>query len=188
MSENSDLAAIEAGGPKKPLDLLGGFSNIIAAIGTTWTFALMFLIVADVVGRSFLNMPITGVAEIAAHSIVAIVFLQLASAVHDKRMTRADFLIDMILKGSPAVGRAIEAFFLAVGCIVMLVIAYATWRPMMVAFTGNEFFGVQGIFTIQTWPLRAIIVFGSVLTALVFAVQAFQEATIIGKPAQAGAR
>jgi TRAP-type C4-dicarboxylate transport system permease small subunit len=188
MSENSDLAAIEVGGPKEPLDLLGGFANIIAAIGTTWTFALMFLIVADVVGRSFLNMPITGVAEIAAHSIVAIVFLQLASAVHAKRMTRADFLIDMIMKGSPAVGRAIEAFFLGVGCVVLLVIAYSTWKPMLVAYAGNEFFGVQGIFTIKTWPLRAVIVFGSVLTALVFAVQAFQEAALIGKSPRAGAR
>ena len=188
MSENSDLAAIEAGGPKQPLDLLGGFTNIIAAIGTMWTFALMFLIVADVIGRSFFSLPITGVAEIAAHSIVAVVFLQLASAVHDKRMTRADFLIDMIMKRRPAVGRAIEAFFLAVGCVVMLLIAYATWKPMVVAYTGSEFFGVQGIFTIKTWPLRAIIFFGSVLTALVFAVQAFQEAALIRKPANGGMR
>ncbi len=188
MSENSDLAAIEAGGPKKPLDLLGGFSNIIAAIGTTWTFGLMFLIVADVIGRSFFSLPITGVAEIAAHSIVAIVFLQLASAVHDKRMTRADFLIDMILKRSPSVGRAIEAFFLFVGCVVMLLIAYSTWKPMMIAYMGNEFFGVQGIFTIRTWPLRAVIMGGSVLTALVFAVQGFQEMARIGKPAHEGAR
>lgn len=188
MSDNSDLAAIEAGGPKKPLDLLGGFANIIAAIGTTWTFALMFLIVADVIGRSFLNMPITGVAEIAAHSIVAIVFLQLASAVHDKRMTRADFLIEIILKRNPTVGRAIEVFFLAVGCLVMVVIAYATWKPMMVAYAGSEFFGVQGIFTIKTWPLRAVILAGSLLTALVFAVQAVKEAALVGKPAHGGAR
>lgn len=188
MSENSDLAAIEAGGPKAPLDLLGGFANIIAAIGTTWTFALMFLIVADVVGRSFFSLPITGVAEIAAHSIVAIVFLQLASAVHAKRMTRADFLIDMIMKGNPNLGRAIEAFFLAVGCVVMLVIAYATWKPMMAAYAGNEFFGVQGIFTIRTWPLRAVIIGGSALTAVVFLVQAIQEAKLIGRPGLGGAR
>ncbi len=188
MSENADLAAIEAGGPKVPTDLLGGFANIIAAIGTTWTFALMFLIVADVIGRSFFSMPITGVAEIAAHSIVAIVFLQLASAVHDKRMTRADFLIDMILKRTPAVGRAIEATFYFIGFAVMLIIAYSTWKPMMAAYAGNEFFGVQGIFTIRTWPLRAIIVFGSVLTALVFAVQGFQEIARIGKQAHEGTR
>lgn len=188
MSENSDLAAIEAGGPKEPPDLLGGFANVIAAIGTTWTFALMFLIVADVIGRSFFSLPITGVAEIAAHSIVAIVFLQLASAVHARRMTRADFLIEIILKRSPSAGRAIEAFFLFVGCLVMLVIAYSTWKPMMAAYAGREFFGVQGIFTIPTWPLRATIVGGSVLTALVFLVQAIQETARIGRPRHEGAR
>jgi TRAP-type C4-dicarboxylate transport system permease small subunit len=188
MSENSDLAAIEAGGPRRPTDLLGGFADTIAAIGTIWTFGLMFLIVADVVGRSFFSLPITGVAEIAAHSIVAIVFLQLASAVHAKRMTRADFLIDILMKKSPALAHAIEAAFLFVGALVMVGIAYSTWRPMMVAYAGNEFFGVQGIFTIRTWPLRAIIFAGSLLTALVFLVQAVKETALIGAADREGAR
>ncbi len=185
LSENSDLAALEAGGPKRPFDALGGFADLVAAIGTVWTFALMFLIVLDVVGRSFLSMPITGVAEIAAHSIVAIVFLQLASAVHAKRMTRADFLIDVINRSTPTIGRLIESFFLLVGVVVMLAIAYSTWKPLVVAYTSNEFFGVRGIFTISTWPIRAIIVGGSILTAVVFLSQAAQEFTRPQQPPSA---
>ena len=53
----------------------------MASIGTVWTFLLMLLIVADVIGRSFLSLPITGVAEVAGQSVVAIVFLQLGAAV-----------------------------------------------------------------------------------------------------------
>lgn len=182
MSENSDLAAIESGGQPASKDALGMLASLVAAIGTTWTFLLMFLIVADVIGRSFLSMPITGVAEIAAHSIVAIVFLQLAAAVHAKRMTRADFLIEMIHKRAPLAGGLIEALFLFVGMAVMLAIAYATWKPLMTAYVGNEFFGVRGVFTIATWPIRAIILSGSILTAIVFFVQAMQELARLRQP------
>jgi TRAP-type C4-dicarboxylate transport system permease small subunit len=171
MSENADLAAIEHGGGPGPSDPVGIFANIVAAIGTIWTFLLMFLIVADVVGRSFLSRPITGVAEIAAHSIVAIVFLQLAAAIHAKRMTRADFLIERLNVDAPRLAAGIEAVFLLVGALIMLMIAYAGWKPLTDAFGASEFFGVRGVFTIPTWPIRAVIVFGAVLAALVFLLQ-----------------
>jgi TRAP-type C4-dicarboxylate transport system permease small subunit len=180
MSENSDLATIERGGGQRPSDPVGIIANIVAAIGTIWTFLLMFLIVADVVGRSFLSRPITGVAEIAAHSIVAIVFLQLAAAVHAKRMTRADFLIERLHVESPKLAGVIEAVFFAVGGAIMLMIAYAGWTPLAAAWAAGEFFGVRGVFTIPTWPFRATIVFGSVLAALVFLLQMKQELARIG--------
>jgi TRAP-type C4-dicarboxylate transport system permease small subunit len=175
MSENSDLAAIERGGGPKPTDPIGVFSNVIAAIGTIWTFLLMFLIVADVIGRSFLSRPITGVAEIAAHSIVAIVFLQLAATIHAKRMTRADFLIEQLHRKTPRLAICIEAAFLLVGALIMLMIAYAGWKPLADAYAAQEFFGVRGVFTIPTWPFRAVIVFGSLLATIVFLVQSVQE-------------
>jgi TRAP-type C4-dicarboxylate transport system permease small subunit len=175
MSENADLAAIESGGPSNAAGAFGGFVSVVAAIGTVWTFLLMFLIVADVIGRSFLSMPITGVAEIAAHSIVAIVFLQLAAAIHAKRMTRADFLVERVAKASPRAGAVAEAAFLLFGAASLALIAWAGWKPAMSAYTGREFFGVQGLFTIPTWPVRAIIVFGSALGSLVFLVQVVAE-------------
>ena len=70
--------------------VLGSVANILSAIGTIWIGLLMVLIVLDVIGRNFLNAPITGVAEIAGRSVVAIVFLQIAAAVMQGRLTRAD--------------------------------------------------------------------------------------------------
>jgi TRAP-type C4-dicarboxylate transport system permease small subunit len=175
MSENSDLAAIERGGGQGPSDPVGLFANVVAAIGTIWTFLLMFLIVADVIGRSFLSRPITGVAEIAAHSIVAIVFLQLAAAIHARRMTRADFLIERLHIEAPRLAGGIEAVFLLAGGVIMLMIAYAGFKPLGDAWRAAEFFGVRGVFTIPTWPFRAIIVFGATLAALVFLLQMLQE-------------
>lgn len=176
MSDQPDLAALDDAPPDGPHDPLGILVNIVAAIGTLWTFLLMFLIIADVVGRSFLSMPITGVAEIAAHSIVAIVFLQLAANVHARRLTRADFLLDRIHAKAPKLGVAIETIFLLSGVAIMMMIAYASWKPLINAFSTNEYFGVRGVFTIATWPFRAIIVGGAGLAGLVFLVQAGAEA------------
>lgn len=170
-----DFEAIKTEAFSQPADALGRFTQIVAALGTAWTFGLMVLIVADVIGRSFLSRPITGVAEIAAHSIVAIVFLQLASTVHARRMTRADFLIERFHRSSPALARLLEFAFLVAGAIICLLIAYAGWKPLAGAFAASEYFGVRGVFTIPTWPFRAIIVFGAGLAALVFLVQAFHH-------------
>lgn len=172
-----DLDALKTQAVAEKIDPLGRLTHILAAFGTAWTFALMMLIVADVIGRSFLSRPITGVAEIAAHSIVAIVFMQLASTVHAKRMTRADFLIERFHAGAPAVGRLLEFLFLMAGAAICVLIAYAGWKPLMGAYAAAEYFGVRGVFTIPTWPFRAIIVIGAGLAGFVFLVQAIQELT-----------
>ncbi|CAN1560294.1 DctM TRAP-type C4-dicarboxylate transport system, small permease component [Rhabdaerophilaceae bacterium] len=170
-----DLDSLEVHGEAAKPDLLGQLTQGVAAFGTIMTFGLMVLIVADVVGRSFLSRPITGVAEIAAHSIVAIVFMQLASTVHARRMTRADFLIEKFHVSAPKVGRALEALFLLCGALLCGLIAFAGFKPFLGAFNANEFFGVRGVFTIPTWPFRLIIVVGAALAALVFLIQAIEE-------------
>ncbi|MBL8591022.1 MAG: TRAP transporter small permease [Methylobacteriaceae bacterium] len=167
-----DLEALKTRSFDVSADPLGRLTGFVAAIGTIWTFLLMALIVADVVGRSFLSMPITGVAEIAAHSIVAIVFLQLAATVHAGRMTRADFLIERLHRAAPGAARVVEAVFLLFGAAIAGLIAYASFRPTLNAYAAGEFFGVRGVFTISTWPFRAIIVGGAGLAAIVYVARA----------------
>jgi TRAP-type C4-dicarboxylate transport system permease small subunit len=160
MAENADLAAIESGA-KQPSDPLRLVLDLMAAIGTIWTFLIMLLIVGDVVGRSFFSRPITGVAEVAAHSIVAIVFLQIGAAVYARRMTRADFLLDILENRAWRGARVVEILFALIGAATMAFIAKASLPPLIGAFEGNEFFGVPGLFTILTWPLRGIVVAGA---------------------------
>lgn len=168
MADDIDMAALEAAAGPKGFDPVRLLLDALAAIGTIWTFGLMCLICADVVGRSFLNAPITGVAEIAAHSVVGIVFLQIGATIYNRRMTRADFLIDRILRAAPALGRAIELLFLAIGAACMAFIAQAAWEPMWNSMGLREFFGVQGLFTVPTWPFRALIVLGGAAGALAY--------------------
>ena len=168
MADDIDLAALDAAAAPQPFDPVRMLLDVLAAAGTVWTFALMLLICADVIGRSFFNAPITGVAEIAAHSVVGIVFLQIGATIHGRRMTRADFLIDRIARAAPRLGHAIEALFLLVGALVMAFIAQAAWPGMWTSMGLREFFGVQGIFTVPTWPFRALIILGGAAGALAY--------------------
>lgn len=166
MADDANMAALDAAPEPTGFDPVRLVLDALAAIGTIWTFGLMLLICADVIGRSFLNSPITGVSEIAAHSVVGIVFLQIGATIYQRRMTRADFLIDRIARAAPVLGRAMEVVFLLVGAAVMAFVAQAAWPGMWNSIELREFFGVQGLFTVPTWPFRALIVLGGAAGAV----------------------
>ena len=160
----------EAAGPRfseAPVGAtLGLAAALLSSIGTVGIGGLMLLVVADVIGRNFLNAPITGVSEIAARAVVAIVFLQVSHAILQGRLTRADFLIRRIGAGLPGAQRGLEVIFALVGAIVFALIVWASWGKTVNSWTTAEFFGVQGVFTIPTFPFRAITIIGSALACL----------------------
>ena len=170
MADDIDMAALDAASAPRGFDPVRLVLDGLAALGTIWTFGLMCLICADVIGRSFLNAPITGVAEIAANSVVGIVFLQIGATIYGGRMTRADFLVSRIVRAAPMLGRTIETLFLLIGAGIMAFIAWAAWPGMWNSLAAREFFGVQGLFTVPTWPFRALIVTGGTAGALAYLV------------------
>ncbi|EBA07604.1 TRAP transporter small permease subunit [Sagittula stellata] len=145
---------------------LGGVAAAMSAVGTASIGALMLLIVADVIGRNLLDMPITGVSEIAARTVVAIVFLQVPAAILQRRLTRADFLVRRIGRASPAAVSVLEILFCITGAVVFALIVWASWPKFGSAWTTAEFFGVQGVWTIPTWPFRGITVLGAATATL----------------------
>lgn len=147
--------------------------DAIAAVGTVWIFAIMMLIVADVVGRNLLAMPITGVAEIAARSVVAIVFLMLPAAALNGSLIRADFLLRGVRHYSPRTVVVLDSVFALVGAVMFALVALAAWPDTHRAWTDAEFFGVRGVWTLPTLPFRLIIVLGSAITSLAFLTSAF---------------
>lgn len=147
---------------------LHGVANVLAAVGTVWIFLMMLLIVADVLGRNFFDAPITGVAEFAARSVASIVFLQLAAAISSGRMTRSDFLLRVIGKRSPATVKVLEVLNVVIGALLFLALAFIAWPQLTEAIQINEYLGVQGVFTVVTWPFRALIVLGSAVAAVAY--------------------
>ncbi len=164
--EPEDDPAPEDRGP-----VVRGFSvlaHILAAIGTIWILVLMFVIVADVLGRNFFDSPITGVAEVAGRSVVAIVFLQITAAIMSGRMTRADFLTRIIARRAPLIMRIMSVLFSLAGALVFAAIAYATWPDFIASWRRGEFFGVPGVWTIPTYPFRGVILVGASGAALAY--------------------
>jgi TRAP-type C4-dicarboxylate transport system permease small subunit len=154
-----------AAGLSNPLQ---GIANVLAAVGTAWIFLMMLLVVADVLGRNFFDAPITGVAEFAARSVASIVFLQLAAAVCSGRMTRSDFLLRIVGRRSAAAFKALEIANVVLGCLLFLLLAWIAWPELREAMQTSEYFGVQGVYTVPTWPFRALIVVGSVVAAVAY--------------------
>lgn len=161
------------GGTAAPAEThpLQGVARVLAATGTVWIFLMMLMVVADVVGRNFLDMPITGVAEFAARSVASIVFLQLAAAICSGRMTRSDFLLRLVGARSRSALRVLEVGNALLGTALFVALAFIAWPELTEAWKTSEFFGVQGVYTVPTWPFRALIVGGSVVAAGAYLLQ-----------------
>ena len=134
--------------------------------GVVWVFALMFLICADITGRTVFDSPIRGVPEMVSLSLVACVFLQLAYALSQSRLTRAQVLLDRVEKANPRVGRDWRALVGLVGFALFSLTAVGIWPDFLRALTTREFAGVEGIYTIPVWPIKLIVLAGSVVAAI----------------------
>lgn len=162
---NTDLEA----GPEERRGRDSPFGYLVDGLnglGSVLILAVMVLMVADVLMRDLFNAPIDGVAELVAISIIAIVFLQLGSTLRHGRMSRADLFIDGFTLRHPRAGNLIHAVFAVAGAVVCGVIFYATAPRFARSWTENEFFGVQGVFTVPTWPVQFIVLVGCAVTAI----------------------
>lgn len=164
-----DVDLLQEGGPSTaPAHPLGRVAEVLAAIGTLWIFAMMLLVVADVVGRNFLDAPITGVAEFASRSVASIVFLTLASAICSGRMTRSDFVPRLLGARAPGLVRALDVGNALLGVVLFAALAVIGWPELTRSWQGNEYFGVQGVATMAAWPFRALLVGGAAVAALAY--------------------
>ncbi|WP_165978911.1 TRAP transporter small permease subunit [Antarcticimicrobium luteum] len=136
----------------------------------------MLLIVADVVGRNFLATPIMGVAEIAARSVVAIVFLMLPAAALNGTLIRADFLVRGLRRHARWAVHLLDTVFALVGAVLFALVAIAAWPDTHEAWAASEFFGVRGVWTLPTLPFHLLVVLGSGATSLAFLTVAIDSA------------
>ena len=157
--------------------MIARFSRLIGglnAVGTLLILALMVLINADVLGREVLGRPIRGVTEMVSLSIVAIVFLQISHTLWVGRITRNDALLSQLARRLPACHRALEATFHLVGASLFALLAFSSWHNLDKAWAVHEYVGALGDFILPTWPVRLIIVVGSVVTSVAFLIRVFQ--------------
>lgn len=144
----------------------GRLISLMNGAGVVWFFALMFLICADIIARTFFDSPIRGVAEMVSLSLVASIFLQLAFAMHGERLTRAEFLLNRIKSADSKLASDWSGLIAVVSLAICLAIAIGIGPDFVRAFRTQEFAGVQGLFAIQVWPIKLLILLGSVVAAI----------------------
>jgi len=99
-------------------------SKVLMVFAAAWAFGLSFLVMANIIGRTYFDFPIYGTAEIVAASIVIVVFLQAGYAIRSRSMLKASFLVehlpDKVQRTLLAIGYLLgAAFFLMIitgGC------------------------------------------------------------------------
>jgi C4-dicarboxylate transporter DctM subunit len=159
--------------------------SLMNGAGVVWIFGLTFLICADITGRTVFDSPVRGVPEIVSLSLVASVFLQLAYAIHQARLTRADVLISKVESQNQRLGRDWRAVIGLVGMALFSLIAIGMWPDFLRAFSTREFAGVEGIFTIQVWPIKFLVVLGAVAAAIECLRRTVEH---LGTPCEGGGR
>lgn len=163
---------------------LEAVTKLLNAIGSIGILGLMCMMLADLGSRFAFNRPLSGVAEIAGLSIVAIVYLQLAAAVQSGRMTRADFIADWIVRKAPRLGHLMTALFQLLGACTMAGLACVSYGPFISAWGDNEMLGTPGVFLIATWPFRGLVLLGSALAALCYLTLTIAAVTRLAAPAE----
>jgi len=150
--------------------------------GVAWIFGLMFLISADIAGRTLFASPIQAVPEIVAFSLVGCVFLQLAYAVQMRRLTQADVLLDTIRRRFPTIALVLQILAAGLGCFVLAIIAIGTGPDFWRAVQTGEFTGVEGIYTLPIAPIKFTVVLGAAIAAFEYLRQFCRQATSSAEP------
>ena len=166
--------------PGRAALLLMRAANVVA---TLWILGLMVLIVADILGRELFGAPIAGVPEMVKYSIVGIVFLQIAHTHRAGQMIRSDGILNLVGKRSPRLGALMDLVAQLLGAVFAATLAWTVWPKMTRAFERGEMEGIPGHFTMPVWPFLGLIVLGSALLALSFAISAVAAARAVKRAA-----
>lgn len=147
------------------------FSRFVAgmnSVGGVLIFSLVVMINLDIFSRFLFNAPIDGVTELVELSIVAIVFLQLADAVRNGRLTRSDGLYLKICQSRPRTGHVLGLIFDLAGALFFVTLIAGSVPRFVDAWERGYYAGNKGIVVIPVWPVRLIIVIGAVTVVFVF--------------------
>lgn len=183
MSETSHMpGGPGAHGARLSAWLFNGLLATFNSIGTAWIFVLMLLINADVFSRFLANQPIRGVPEIVGLSIVAIVFIQMGHTLRVGRFTRSDSLLSRLAAKRPGAAHGLLAFHDLAGIAVMAIILFSSWPQFLEAVELQEYVGAEGYFTAPVWPVKLIIVLGSVLCIVQYFIMLCSDLRSLASP------
>jgi C4-dicarboxylate transporter DctM subunit len=166
---------------------MAGLSFINALLASFTIIAMMLLICADIAMRNLFSQPLYGVAEFVSYSVVGLVFMQLGSAIRNKRLISAVFLSDPLEKNRPGTFLTVQTIFNVIAFIVLSYAVRYLWSDFQGALEDGEFVGATGAYQLYVWPFKLIVAFGitcAVIELVLRLVNTFRETdkvTVSGK-------
>ncbi len=157
--EVSSSAPAEPRGWANRID--GAFNVVLSVVSAIWIFAIMAIVCADILMRNLFNQPISGVAEFIALSVPACVFLQLPSAIAQRRLVRAELIIGALERNSPRAGAVFNLVYMLVGLFLFWKILEWGWPHFIKSWSSGEYSGVQGAYQIPVWPFNLALILGA---------------------------
>ena len=171
---------------KAMLALNEKLTRALLVLAAVLAFLLCFLVVADVVGRVVFNRPVKGTTEIVSLSIVVICYLQAGFAIRSGGMLNVDMFVSRL---GPRGRSAAAAFAALAGLAFFGLICWGSFEGAAHAWTSNEFEG-EGALRVPVWPARFVLILGTAIATLNYALQLVQHIadTVSGvAPAATGA-
>ena len=146
-------------------------SKILMIAAAAWAFGLAFLVMANIVGRTYFDSPIYGTAEIVAASIVIVVFLQAGYAIRSRSMLKADFLFEHLPDKAQ---RTLLAIGYLLGAGFFLMIITGGWEESIASYVEGEYEG-EGALRVPSWPARWTVIIGSGIAMMNYLVMAYVD-------------
>ena len=144
-------------------------SKVLMVIAAAWAFGLSFLVMANIIGRTYFDFPIYGTAEIVAASIVIVVFLQAGYAIRSRSMLKAAFLVEHL---PDKVQRTLLAIGYLLGAAFFLMIITGGWEESIASYVEGEYEG-EGALRVPSWPARWTVLIGSGIAMMNYLVMAY---------------
>lgn len=161
----------EAGGGHRAVN---GALGALSVLGALLILALLVLVNADALGRTFFSRPILGVIELVELSLVAIVFLQLGDAVRAGRLTRSDGLLTLVQAAAPRVAHAMHAAIDLIAAAFMVFVLFGAVPRLIESWQRGDFKGTAQVFTFPEWPVRLIVVVGASAALIAFLMRVWR--------------
>jgi len=146
------------------------FVSALNAVATLWIFLIMFLMTGDVLGRLLFNAPITGTPELVKISLVGIIFMQMPHTIWKNRHIRSELILTRL---GPVKRKMLNGLAYLLGAAVFLGIFSSSWSPTVMSWEMLEYEG-EGALRVPVYPIRTIILLGSLITSILFTVRFIQ--------------
>jgi TRAP-type C4-dicarboxylate transport system permease small subunit len=151
------------------MTILKWWNKCIAALGmlgSLWIAVLMLIVTYDVGGRVIFHNTFEGTPEIVSNSIVAILFFQTTFVLFSGRHINVTVIYDKV---PPVAQRLMDILACALGVGLFILLIKSSIPLFQSAYRSHEFEG-EGSLRVPTWPVRFIIIMGSVLMVIEFVI------------------